>query len=69
MTDTQRETQPSPERTDDCVQEGTRPLTLHEIDEQTLAQLYSEFAEEDRALANAGLSEYARTLAAADEEE
>jgi hypothetical protein len=32
------------------------------IDEQMLAQLYAEFAEEDRALANAGLKDYALLL-------
>ncbi len=39
------------------------------IDEKMLAQLYVEFAEEDRALANAGLADYARMLAAEDAEE
>jgi hypothetical protein len=33
------------------------------VDEQTLVQLYAEFAEEDRALANVGLADYARLLA------
>jgi hypothetical protein len=39
------------------------------IDEKMLAQLYAEFAEEDRALANAGLADYARMLAVEDAEE
>jgi len=35
-------------------------------DEVMLAQLYAEFAQEDRKLANAGLSDYAHSLAVED---
>lgn len=38
-------------------------------DNEKLAQLYAEVAEEDRARANAGLTEYARGLADIDNEE
>ena len=34
----------------------------HIINEQELAQLYAEFADEDRALANGGMIDYARLL-------
>ncbi len=33
------------------------------VNEQMLAQMYAEFADEDRALANMGISDYARLLA------
>ena len=36
------------------------------LDEVMLAQLYAEFAQEDRELANAGLAEYAHSLAVED---
>lgn len=36
-------------------------------DEEALASLYAEFAEEDRALAEEGIAEYARILAEEDE--
>jgi hypothetical protein len=39
------------------------------VDEKSLTQLYAEFAEEDRALANAGMADYARLLAAEDNAE
>jgi hypothetical protein len=42
--------------------------SLDELDEQTLAALYEEVADEDRALANQGLAEYAAALSALDQE-
>lgn len=36
------------------------------LDEVMLAQLYAEFAQEDRELANAGLADYAHSLAVED---
>ena len=42
--------------------------SLDELDEQTLAALYEEVADEDRALANQGLAEYAAALSALDRE-
>ena len=36
-------------------------------DENTLARLYAEFAEEDRGLAEAGMDDYAHALAREDE--
>ncbi len=36
------------------------------MDERMLMQLYAEFAEEDRELANAGLADYAHSLAVED---
>jgi hypothetical protein len=42
---------------------------LDQLDDEALASLYEEFAEEDRALAAAGLIQYAKTLASVDEEE
>jgi hypothetical protein len=39
-----------------------RLVTLAAIDESNLAALYSEFAEEDRQLAELGMSEYAELL-------
>jgi hypothetical protein len=36
------------------------------LDREKVAQLYGEFAEEDRALAEAGMAEYARDLARED---
>jgi hypothetical protein len=42
--------------------------SLEEMDDRTLAALYAEFADEDRALANAGLTDYASVLSAVDEE-
>ncbi|MEG4117747.1 hypothetical protein QUB75_27615 [Microcoleus sp. K1-B6] len=39
-----------------------RLATIPEIDESNLAALYSEFAEEDRQLAELGMSEYAELL-------
>lgn len=39
------------------------------LNERALAQLYAEFTTEDRDLANAGLSEYARSLAEEDRED
>jgi hypothetical protein len=42
---------------------------LCDADETTLAQLYANFADEDRELAEAGLAEYSRLLAAADRED
>ncbi len=45
-----------------------RPIE-REFDEQTLKERYAEVAEEDRALAESGLAEYARLLAEADKEE
>ena len=43
--------------------------SLRELDEEMVVQLYAEFADEDRALANAGLPEYTRGLAALDQHE
>jgi hypothetical protein len=43
--------------------------SLDNLDERALAELYAEFAEEDRALADAGLADYARSLASLDKEE
>lgn len=40
----------------------------NQIDEQSLSQLYAEFAEEDRNLANAGLRQYVRGLEDEDRE-
>jgi hypothetical protein len=37
-------------------------MSLDEIDEQTLTALYEEFADEDRALTNQGLAEYAAAI-------
>jgi hypothetical protein len=42
--------------------------SLDELDEHALAALYEEFADEDRALANQGLVEYAAALSALDQE-
>ncbi|XZN89064.1 MAG: hypothetical protein ACM65M_15395 [Microcoleus sp.] len=39
-----------------------RLVTIPAIDETNLAELYSEFAEEDRELAELGISEYAELL-------
>ena len=39
-----------------------RLVTIPTIDETNLAALYSEFAEEDRQLAELGISEYAELL-------
>lgn len=39
-----------------------RLVTIPAIDETNLAALYSEFAEEDRQLAELGMSEYAELL-------
>ncbi len=56
-----------------CVWQEMPPLVVasepNVVDEQVLAQLYAEFAEEDRALANAGLADYARMLAVEDAKE
>jgi hypothetical protein len=41
---------------------------LDELDEQTLAALYEEFADDERALANQGLAEYVAALSALDQE-
>jgi hypothetical protein len=40
----------------------TRLVTNLAVDESNLATLYSEFAEEDRQLAELGMSEYAELL-------
>jgi len=37
-------------------------VTIPAIDETNLAELYSEFAEEDRQIAELGISEYAELL-------
>ena len=39
-----------------------RLVTIPAIDETNLAELYSEFAEEDRQMAELGISEYAELL-------
>jgi hypothetical protein len=39
-----------------------RLVTIPAIDETNLAELYSEFAEEDRQIAELGISEYAELL-------
>jgi hypothetical protein len=39
-----------------------RLVTILAVDESNLATLYSEFAEEDRQLAQLGMSEYAELL-------
>lgn len=41
---------------------------LSDLDDETLGALYAEFFEEDRALANMGLAEYAEALASLDRE-
>ena len=43
-------------------------ITPHDYDEQQLAALYGEFAEEDRALAEEGIAGYASALAKEDAE-
>jgi hypothetical protein len=52
----------------DTPDDGSRP-SLDGIDEQALAELYSGFTDEDRALANVGLAEYAGILSALDKEQ
>ena len=44
------------------------PAEPNIVDEKMLAQLYAEFADEDRALANAGLADYTRMLSSEDTE-
>jgi hypothetical protein len=44
----------------------SRPQSTPSLDETQLASLYAEFAEEDRALAEEGMSEYASGLHAED---
>jgi hypothetical protein len=44
-------------------------VSLDELDEETLAALYEAFADEDRALANQGLAEYAAAFSGLDQEQ
>ena len=50
----------------DFLQFRTRRNTKPEWDDAKIAALYAEFAEEDRALAEAGMSDYAEGLARED---
>lgn len=71
MTDTQNKQKPmlTPEpKSDGDQREGPR-TALEDIDRRSLTELYVEFAADDRALANDGLTQYARTLAALDVED
>jgi hypothetical protein len=44
-------------------------VSLDELDDETLGELYASVADEDRALANTGLADYARMLTCVDKEE
>ena len=51
----------------DSPENCSRP-SIDEFDEQALADLFAEFADEDRALANLGLADYAGVLSSLDKE-
>ena len=59
---------PNPTGTDDGERSPTENEEFQWPGEEEMARLYGECAEEDRALAELGLDEYARALAGLDRE-